>query len=257
VRCDQCAPKYYKFPQCIFCDPPTTCSAHGSCTVNGTCACSITPGVVGYAGVSCSTCAPDYYAYSVCKYCTVNNCNKQGTCTMNGDCVCNATFTGALCNQCKTNFFSSACLPCPGGVGNACNLKGTCDWGITRLGKCACNAPYRGPACDWPTVTTVDPVNGANTGGSYLTINGFYFGAAIGTVTIGGTVAPANSWDATQIIVVTPQRLGVNLPVVVTRADAIPSGNATKYSYDGEICLFSCLPFCTSASCFRCSQLLR
>ncbi len=52
-----------------------------------------------------------------------------------------------------------------------------------------------------PAVVTLDPLNGPNSGGSYLTINGFYFGASVGTVTIGGTTAGPNFWDDTQIIV--------------------------------------------------------
>lgn len=51
--CDQCAPDFYNYPVCVFCQSATTCSGNGTCGPTGTCNCN-----AGFSGVNCENGPP-------------------------------------------------------------------------------------------------------------------------------------------------------------------------------------------------------
>jgi len=81
TACEFCAPDYYSYPSCTFCQAATTCSGNGSCNVAGSCNCN-----AGWVGTDCST-----------PYCA-GGCGN-GTCGPPGVCTCFAGWTGPMCDQ--------------------------------------------------------------------------------------------------------------------------------------------------------------
>lgn len=61
VRCDQCSPGYYNYPNCIKCNCSTVGSVSNTCDVNGKCPC-----LNNFAGKQCSQCSAGYYNYPQC-----------------------------------------------------------------------------------------------------------------------------------------------------------------------------------------------
>lgn len=49
TACEFCAPDYYGYPTCTYCEATTTCSGNGVCGPTGNCICNS-----GYSGVDCS-----------------------------------------------------------------------------------------------------------------------------------------------------------------------------------------------------------
>jgi hypothetical protein len=74
-----------------------------------------------------------------------------------------------------------------------------------------------------PSITGVNPASGAP--GTPVTITGTNFGAAQGTVTIGGVAATVTSWSATSITVTVPAGAATG-NVVVSTALGLPSAGA-------------------------------
>lgn len=135
------------------------CSGHGQCNKETvTCGCDD-----GYVGAACNECAPGYANASKtagvlnCMPCPVDMdgevCGGNGQCgpTSNGlavMCSCDPTFRGEACDECEANRWGESCEQCPGGTGNACSKKGTCNAGRYGTGYCSCNTDYYGPACE-------------------------------------------------------------------------------------------------------------
>ncbi len=87
-------------------------------------------------------------------------------------------------------------------------------------------------ACAAPTVTSVAPTSGPDTGGPAVTITGTNFvnGA---TVTFGGTAATGVTFvSATQIDVTTPAHAVGAVDVVVTNPDTQSGTLANGYTYN-------------------------
>lgn len=62
-RCDQCAPGYYKYPECIECQCDEAGSIGQSCDpLTGKCNCKS-----NFANDKCSECALDYFNYPFCE----------------------------------------------------------------------------------------------------------------------------------------------------------------------------------------------
>ena len=94
AACDQCAPNYYNYPTCTFCQSSTTCSGNGTCTGAGTCACN-----VGFVGAACDQCGPDFYNYPTCTFCqAATTCSGNGVCSVMGTCQCDTGWTGVDCS---------------------------------------------------------------------------------------------------------------------------------------------------------------
>lgn len=74
-----------------------------------------------------------------------------------------------------------------------------------------------------PSISGVNPASGAP--GSSVTISGANFGAAQGTVTIGGVAAGVTSWSATSIVATVPAGAATG-NVVVSTALGLPSAGA-------------------------------
>jgi len=92
--CEACAPGYYNYPSCQFCNAETTCSGNGSCNSAGFCSCEI-----GFGGTSCAICSANYYGYPTCHFCSASiTCNGHGACTSTGSCACQPGFTGPGCD---------------------------------------------------------------------------------------------------------------------------------------------------------------
>ncbi|QDK77941.1 T9SS type A sorting domain-containing protein [Spirosoma sp. KCTC 42546] len=84
---------------------------------------------------------------------------------------------------------------------------------------------------DAPTLLSISPATG--TSGGSMTLMGTSLGTS-GTVTIGGVAAPLTSWSHTQIQCLIPAGVGVNLPVIVTRADGQVS-SPLLFSYGAPV----------------------
>jgi hypothetical protein len=57
--CEMCAPDYYNYPTCTFCEATLTCSGNGTCSPVGGCICN-----VGYSGANCENGPPPVPAVS-------------------------------------------------------------------------------------------------------------------------------------------------------------------------------------------------
>jgi hypothetical protein len=51
--CGFCAPHYYNYPTCTYCESSTTCSNNGTCGATGNCNCN-----AGYSGANCQNGPP-------------------------------------------------------------------------------------------------------------------------------------------------------------------------------------------------------
>jgi hypothetical protein len=90
---------------------------------------------------------------------------------------------------------------------------GTVPVVVTRNGESA-QTTYHYAA---PSLALMSPTSGPAAGGTTLTLAGTSFGTS-GTVTVGGVDATVTSWSHTRVLATTPRGVGVNVPVVLTRA---------------------------------------
>ena len=132
----QCDTNYYSYPTCTYCLASTTCSGHGSCNLDASCACN-----TGYAGTTCNTCDVGYSGYPNCvqpQSCNpATTCSGHGSCNLDGTCACNTGFSGASCNQCDVNYYSyPSCTYCL--ASTTCAGFGSCS----PVGACVCQAGY-------------------------------------------------------------------------------------------------------------------
>ncbi|XP_056311873.1 stabilin-2-like [Danio aesculapii] len=72
-------------------------------------------------------------------------CNNNGVCSDgiagNGTCTCASGFTGAACEECKTDLYGPTCS-------NVCRCKnGLCSSGLKGTGECTCFSGYTGLDC--------------------------------------------------------------------------------------------------------------
>ncbi|MVM38942.1 hypothetical protein GO730_17660 [Spirosoma sp. HMF3257] len=88
---------------------------------------------------------------------------------------------------------------------------------------------------DAPSITSIAPASGPTSGGSVISLSGQSFGTS-GVVTIGGVRASLTGagWSHSRIECLLPSGQGVNLPVVVTRADGQVS-NSLAFTYDAPL----------------------
>ena len=145
ASCNQCAPNYYNYPTCTFCQAAVTCNGNGTCGPSGSCTCN-----AGFTGPSCSLCAPNYYNYPTCTFClAATTCSGNGVCNASGGCNCNTGITGASCNQCAPNYYNyPTCTFCL--AATTCNGNGVCN----ASGGCNCNAGFSGTNCQFGVTTT-------------------------------------------------------------------------------------------------------
>lgn len=61
VRCDQCLPEFYNYPECIKCSCSTVGSSSTTCDANGKCPC-----LSNFAGKQCTQCSAGFYDYPQC-----------------------------------------------------------------------------------------------------------------------------------------------------------------------------------------------
>lgn len=176
ASCNACAPSYFGYPSCKYCNASTTCSGAGTCDAQGNCVCN-----ANRTGASCSVCATNYYGYPACTYCVASStCNNHGFCNAVGGCVCNSGFTGTNCqvdvdecanNPCQnggqcTNLPGTYACVCPAGftgaqcqvnvndcVNNPCQNGGQCVDGVNSY-VCQCPAGYSGVNCETPVPAT-------------------------------------------------------------------------------------------------------
>ena len=79
--CGFCAPNYYNYPSCTFCESTTTCSGNGTCSAFGFCNCN-----AGWVGTNCEI-----------PFCS-GGCGN-GVCSSPGVCDCFPGWTGPMCDQ--------------------------------------------------------------------------------------------------------------------------------------------------------------
>ena len=204
----------------------TACNGHGTQDASGNCVCE-----PGYAGSSCGACAVDYYSYPACRFCDrVSTCSAHGSCGTSGFCQCDGGFAGAACDACQTGFYGPTCAACPSAGGAICGGHGSCSDGKTGTGLCTCAAPYFGVACQF-ALFGLTPAHGPATGGTSVTITGAGFGAAPGSVTVGGATGAITQWSSTNILFVTPAGSGQQpVQVVTSGGDVLSAG--LLFTYD-------------------------
>ena len=121
------------------CDPTTTCSGHGTCSVWGTCICNS-----NYVGHRCD---------SQCHESTT--CSGHGKCTSTGDCVCDPCYHGGDCSmscngqgQCVGD--ECQCDDCHLGkfCESECNGHGSCSGSVN--GTCVCTDNWQESKCTRP-----------------------------------------------------------------------------------------------------------
>ena len=135
------------------------CTGHGSCQVNGTCACAADP-VEGYwAGPECATCIPGYRGLSChlrCPSAAGAVCGGHWMCTSDtATCQCMAdsvqgTWDVATnCSTCAPGYWGLRCAgQCHGGSCAPCSGHGVCNNGLYGDGTCACDSQWEGRECD-------------------------------------------------------------------------------------------------------------
>jgi len=115
------------------CDLFCSCAAHGRCDLSGKCTC-----LKNWAGDRCHECLKGWSGPSCTQRCVLPNGITSGT-----SCTCFPTYGGLDCSsQCMKN----------GTNGTLCGSRGNCSDmqrdGNNSTGRCVCNAPWQGPACD-------------------------------------------------------------------------------------------------------------
>jgi hypothetical protein len=159
LSCNQCAPSFYGYPTCTFCNAASTCSGHGTCGAAGGCICS-----PAYTGQTCSSCAPNHFDYPTCRHCFApDTCSSHGSCLATGFCSCDSPYLGAGCDQCDASHANyPECSTICGDVSDDGNVNGNDVLGfrasladpvgaaLTPGGqsKCQVIAPSPAPACD-------------------------------------------------------------------------------------------------------------
>ncbi|KAJ7377675.1 Stabilin-2 [Desmophyllum pertusum] len=86
------------------------------------------------------------------------SCPQENTLvgSTNHNCMYNGDLLGCqpICLQrqrvrrCCKNFYGPDCVVCPGGIQLPCSRRGLCIDGVNGNGKCACNSPFNGTACE-------------------------------------------------------------------------------------------------------------
>jgi hypothetical protein len=72
------------------------------------------------------------------------DCQRRGECDVETmQCRCDNATTGVGCNECRPEHFGADCARCP-----ECNNGGSCDWGKNATGRCVCDDPWSGSACE-------------------------------------------------------------------------------------------------------------
>ncbi len=112
VACDQCAPDYFDYPNCVFCEASTTCSGNGACNALGECVCD-----TGWTGPECAT------PLGTC-------CISNGSCEASGNCQEN--LTPSACQALGGNFLG-ANVPCSQACVNGACIPTVSTWGIVVL----------------------------------------------------------------------------------------------------------------------------
>lgn len=141
------------------CEAATTCSGHGLCNVDGSCACG-----GGYTGGACQVDPP----------CLNPGCNGNGNCDVNGNCACTGGWSGTFCatppicissvcnghGACSVDPDDGSCVCTGGWSGTVCNVEPTCEnpgcsgHGACSTdpfdGSCACTDNWTGANCEVP-----------------------------------------------------------------------------------------------------------
>jgi hypothetical protein len=103
----------------------------------------------------------------------------------------------------------------------------------TQSGTLTNGYTYNLPA---PTVTSVAPNSGPDTGGTSVTITGTNFDSGVTNVTFGGTAATGVTFvNSTSITATTPAHAAGAVDVVVTNPDTQSGTLTTGYTYTGPI----------------------
>eukprot|EP00062_Callorhinchus_milii_P012247 gi/632959081/ref/XP_007895420.1/ PREDICTED: laminin subunit alpha-5-like [Callorhinchus milii] len=159
-HCNNCAPGYHNFPQCIGFpvspsespeDPSAGQIENCKCNIEGTventclvdpytqrCACK-----PHYTGASCEDCAPGYFGdYCQQCYCYGPGVAHQACNTKTGQCTCRRGFQGYNCEGCSPGFFNYPfCQPC------SCDGVGSFGFTCNHAGQCQCQPNFMGPGC--------------------------------------------------------------------------------------------------------------
>ena len=171
LRCTECKPGYYGFPDCKDCKCDPVASLGITCGKdNGKCDCKPTA-----TGDKCEFCKPGYWKHPECIDCDCdmegsedNNCDKD-----NGVCICKkrkdgkVVIEGDKCDKCRVFFIVLAfnnnnndnnfCFLTKGRDGYFnfpkcedcnCNVYGMVDVSCDKTGKCVCKPNYTGLKCN-------------------------------------------------------------------------------------------------------------
>ena len=134
TSCNECAPGYIGYPNCVQCNPAVDCSGHSASVVsdashtNCICSCSnkwtgsrceqcLTP----YSGSNCNECEAALINFPTCQSCDVDiHCNGHATTTMRNSpttcsCACSDQWTGDMCETCPGQFSGTSCNKCASG----------------------------------------------------------------------------------------------------------------------------------------------
>ncbi|GBN74074.1 Laminin subunit alpha [Araneus ventricosus] len=107
LKCDQCSPGSYNFPECNFCNCEPVGSIGVSCSNEGECVCR-----PNFDTQKCDVCKEGFYNYPYCEEC---NCNPAGvlptflgcgSATSGRLCECKERVTGRICNECKPLYWN-------------------------------------------------------------------------------------------------------------------------------------------------------
>ena len=65
------------------------------------------------------------------------------------ECMLGRDSPETLCTGCAAGYYGRSCTPCPGGLGNPCSRRGTCNDRSLGTGICICTSPtFSGQSCD-------------------------------------------------------------------------------------------------------------
>uniref|UniRef100_A0A3P8YNK8 Laminin subunit alpha 3 n=1 Tax=Esox lucius TaxID=8010 RepID=A0A3P8YNK8_ESOLU len=124
LQCDQCAPGYYGYPDCVSCECSEQGSYESKCApVSGQCLCR--PGAVGRR---CDRCIGSDHLFPLC-LASIRKCNQAGS---EGSCSCLPNVQGVLCDICRPLYWNLAIENPRGCIECQCEVKGT----LSGLGEC-------------------------------------------------------------------------------------------------------------------------
>lgn len=105
----------------------------------------------------------------------------------------------------------------------------------TSIDTSADNFTFGQGACGNPTIVSVSPSSGPNSGGTTVTITGTNFVSGATSVTFGGTAGTSvNVTSPTTLTVVTPQHTGGQFDVIVTvNGQSSATSALTKFTFTG------------------------